>query len=188
VQKEKKFAFGLTQPTRHSSDDSMPTRSQVRRKDQILSALVETRQGILAAASGLSEAQRDQVFLGIWSVKDLLAHLIGWDHTNLRAAKQVLKGKLPSFYEHRDRDWQTYNAMLVRKHKQGSFKELLATMKASQEKLIEFLKTIAPEYLNRDFGVRFRGYKVTLQRLLEAEWNDEQIHLQQVVDFLKVAK
>lgn len=166
----------------------MPTKSQILRKDQVLSALVETRQDILAATSGLSEAQQHQVFLGIWSIKDLLAHLIGWDETNLHAVESILAGQVPSFYEHRDRDWQTYNAMLVKKHKKGSFKELLATMKASQEKLIEFLKTIPPEHFNKDFGVRFRGYRVTIQRLLEAEWKDEQTHLQQIVDFFKVSK
>jgi hypothetical protein len=166
----------------------MPTKSQILRKDQILSALVETRQSILAEVSELSDSQQDQVFLGIWSVKDLLAHLIGWDETNLHAAKSVMEEQLPSFYEHRDHDWQTYNAILVKKYKKGSFRELLATVRDSQEKLIKFLKTVQPENFNKDFGVRFRGYKVTIQRLLEAELGDEQTHHQQVIDFFKEPK
>lgn len=166
----------------------MPIKSQVLRKDQILSNLFETRQSILTEASELSETEQDQVFLGIWSVKDLLAHLIGWDETNLLATKSILEGQLPSFYEHRDRDWQTYNAILVKKHKKDSFQELLTAVKDSQEKLIEFLQTIPAENFNKDFGVRFRGYKVTMQRLLEAEWKDEQTHLQQIVDFFKESK
>jgi hypothetical protein len=160
----------------------MPTKSQNLRKDQILSALIETRQNILSEVSRLSEAEQDQIFLGIWSIKDLLAHLIGWDHTNLDAVNNVLKSQLPSFYEHRDHDWQTYNARLVEKYKKGSFKELLRKMKDSQEKLIEFLQTVQSENFNKDFGVRFRGYKVTIQRLLEAEIKDEQTHLQQIAD------
>lgn len=166
----------------------MPIKSQILRKDQILSNLFETRQSILTEASELSETEQDQVFLGIWSVKDLLAHLIGWDETNLLATKSILEGQLPSFYEHRDRDWQTYNAILVKKHKKDSFQELLTAVKDSQEKLIEFLQTIPAENFNKDFGVRFRGYKVTMQRLLEAEWKDEQTHLQQIVDFFKESK
>ena len=163
----------------------MPTKSQIFRKDQILSSLIGTRQSILAEVSELSEIEQDQVFLGIWSVKDLLAHLVGWDETNLQAVKSVMGGQLPAFYEHRDRDWQTYNAMLVKKHKKDSFRELLAALKASQEKLIEFLQMVPAEHFARDFGVRFRGYKVTIQRLLNAEWRDEQIHLQQIIDFFK---
>jgi hypothetical protein len=166
----------------------MAIRSQISRKDQILSDLIGTRQNILAEVSGLSERKQDQVFLGIWCVKDLLAHFIGWDETNIDATKSVLKGQLPAFYQHRDQDWQTYNAMLVKKHKRDSFQELLGAVKGSQKKLIEFLQTILPEHFNKDFGVRFRGYKVTIQRLLEAEWKDEQAHLQQITEFFRQTK
>ena len=166
----------------------MPTTSQILRKDKLLSGLVETRQNLLAEVSELSQPQQNQVFLGVWSVKDLLAHLIGWDETNLRAVKSVLERQLPSFYEHRDHDWQTYNAMLVKKYKKDSFEELLVEVKASQEKLIEFLRTIPPEYFNKDFGVRFRGYKVTVQRLLEAEAKDEQTHHKEITDFFGEAQ
>jgi hypothetical protein len=163
----------------------MPTKSQILRKDQILSSLVETRRNILAEISKLSERQKNQIFLGIWSVKDLMAHFAGWDDTNLHAVKSLLESKTPSFYEYRDHDWQTYNAMLVKKHKRDSLRELLGSVKDSQKKLIEFLKTIPPENFTKDFGARFRGYKVTIQRLLEAELGDEQTHLQQIIDFFQ---
>ena len=45
--------------------------------------LIETRRKILDAASSPSPEQQDEVFLGIWSVKDLLAHLAGWNVTNI---------------------------------------------------------------------------------------------------------
>ena len=158
------------------------------RKEEIISALVKARQDILAEVSLLSKADRNRIFLGTWSVKDLLAHLAGWDFTNIDAIKSVLAGKLPSFYEYRDRDWQTYNAMLVGKYKRNSFRELLATVKRSQKELIEFLQPIPPEYFGKDFDVRFRGYKVTIQRLLEADIKDGQVHFQQIVDFFREAK
>ena len=163
----------------------MTTRSQILRKEQILSDLTETRQEILVEASSLSNEQQDQVFLGTWSVKDLLAHLIGWDHTNLDAAKSVLERRLPAFYEHYDREWQLYNAMLVKKYKKKSTRDLITNATASQAELIEFLQTIPPEYFNQDFGVRFRGYKVTIQRLLEAETEDERTHLEQIRDYFR---
>jgi uncharacterized damage-inducible protein DinB len=47
--------------------------------DEIIASLVETRKELLAAASTLPAKDRDEIFLGVWSVKDLLAHLIGWD-------------------------------------------------------------------------------------------------------------
>ncbi len=67
------------------------------KKDEIISGLVETRRQILDTASSLSLAEQDEIFLGVWSVKDLLAHLVGWDFTNLEAAKAILAGKTPDF-------------------------------------------------------------------------------------------
>ena len=166
----------------------MATMSQIFRKNQILTALVETRQKILAEALKLSDEQQDEVFLGIWSMRDLLAHLIGWDHTNLDAVKSILDRRVPAFYDHHDRDWKTYNAMLVRKYKKGTARDLLARAKDSQTKWIAFLQTVPPDNFNKDFGVRFRGYKVTVQRLLEAEVKDEETHLQQITSFFTGSK
>jgi uncharacterized damage-inducible protein DinB len=163
----------------------MSTRSQILRKERILSDPIQIRHAILAEAAKLSDEQHNQVFLGIWSMKDLLAHLIGWDLTNRHAVRSVLDGKVPDFYKHHDRNWQSYNAILVRKHKKDSCKELLAEARESQGRLLEFLKTIPPEKYNKDFGVRFRGYKVTVQRLLEAELDDEKTHLGQITRFLR---
>ncbi len=165
----------------------MNTKAQAK-KEQLLAELRETRSSILKEASVLSAEKQDMIFLGIWSVKDLLAHLAGWDYTNLDAIKAVLAGRLPSFYEHRDRDWQTYNAMLVAKYKRDSLKELLALVENSQQELIEFLQSVTPESFSKDFGVRFRGYKVTIQRLLEADIKDVQVHCQQIKDFFKEKK
>ncbi len=166
----------------------MPTKSQMLRKDQILSSLMDTRQKLLDAISKISDEDQDLVFLGVWSVKDLLAHIVGWDYTNIDAIKSVMKNQVPAFYKYRDRDWQTYNAMLVKKYKSGSIQELLGRAKDSQKKLVQFLQTIPPEVFNKDFGVRYHGYKVTIQRLLEADVKDGQIHYQQITGFFETAR
>lgn len=160
----------------------MNTKGQAK-KEWLISEMQRVRSELLTEVAALSRRERDTVFLGIWSVRDLLAHLAGWDFANLDAAKSILAGKLPSFYEYRDRDWQTYNALLVKKYRRDNFRELLATLKQSQKKLVAYVQTIPPEDFNRDFGVRYRGYRVTIQRLLQADIKDVQIHHQQVVDF-----
>jgi hypothetical protein len=160
----------------------MSTKFQAK-KEQIIAELIEARREILDAAALLPADRQDKVFLGVWSVKDLLAHLVGWDLTNLAAAREVLAGQLPVFYAHHDRDWRTYNALLVAEHKQAGWAEMVASVEGSQRKLIEYLQTIPPEELDRDRGVRFRGYKVTVARLLQAEAGDEKQHAAQIHDF-----
>ena len=155
------------------------------KKEEVISRLQKSRADILAEAAALSAKDRRTVFLGNWSVMDLLAHLAGWDFANIEAVQSVLAGELPAFYQYRDRDWQTYNAMLVERYGKGSFRELLTTVRTSHKKLVELLQTIPPEHFNRDFGVRFRGYKVTIQRLVEADIKDVRVHCQQIKEFFR---
>jgi hypothetical protein len=153
------------------------------KKDKIILELIETRTKILEAASSLSPEQQDELFLGIWSVKDLLAHLVGWDLANLEAAKEVLAGELPSFYSHYDRDWKSYNARLVAQYGRQDFRAVLSLVGESHHKLVEYLKTILAAEFDKDRGVRFKGWKVTIARLLQAEIDDEKTHHTQVKEF-----
>lgn len=158
------------------------------KKDELIADLIETRRKILDITSSFPPARHDEVFLGIWSIKDLLAHLIGWLEANRKAVKAIRSGKLPEFYAYKDRDWQTYNARLVRKYKHGSMAELMSTMQVSHQKLIDSIKVIPAEEFDQDNGVRFKGYKVTIARLLEAELKDEREHYNQMEIFRNKAK
>ena len=154
-------------------------------KDKLLSAIIETRTAILQEASQLSPEAQNTAFLGVWSVKDLIAHLIGWDYANLAAAKNIQAGKLPEFYAHQDKDWETFNAALVAKYKRDDFEELLALSRESQGQLIVYLESIPAENIDKDFGVRTgRNYKVTIARLLQAELKDGQEHVKQIQEFI----
>jgi len=153
------------------------------RKSEIISALIEARRSILETASSLPPAAEDEIFLGVWSVKDLLAHLVGWDFANIEAAEAILAGRLPGFYAHHDRDWKTFNASVIATYKRDDFGELLSSVGESHRKLIDFLKTVPAEEFTMDRGLRFKGYKVTIARLMQAEADDEKEHYEQVKEF-----
>jgi hypothetical protein len=144
------------------------------KKDEIIRGLVEARIKILDAASLLSPAEQDEVFLGVWSIKDLLAHLAGWDYTNLRAVEEILAGQKPSFWEHYDPNWKSYNARLVAEYKRDDFDELLTVVQESHRKLIDYLQTVpADEYLKQK----------SMVSLLRVEAKDEGKHHRQVEAF-----
>jgi hypothetical protein len=145
-------------------------------KNEIIRGLVKARRKVLDAASLLSPVEQDEVFLGVWSVKDLLAHLVGWDYTNLKAVEEILAGQKPGFWEHYDRDWKSYNARLVAEYKRDDFSELVAVVEESHRKLIDFLQTVsADEYIKRK----------KIASLLRAEIKDEEKHHGQVEEFRK---
>lgn len=161
----------------------MASRAQARKAD-LLRESVEVRRSILEVASCLRPDQRDQVFVGTWSVADLLAHLAGWDLANMEAVRAIQEGRLPEFYEHIDRNWKTFNEHLVALHKKDDWAELLSAVRSSHHELVELVATIPAEEMTRDTGVRFRGYRVTIARTLESELKDERVHLAQVRELL----
>jgi hypothetical protein len=144
------------------------------RKDALIAGLVRARRKILAEARLLSPAQQDEVFLGEWSIKELLAHLAGWDNTNRGAVQEILAGQKPSFWQYHDRDWQSYNARLVAEYKRENFSELLAVVEASHRRLIDYLQTVpADAYVK----------KRQIASLLRTEIEDEEEHHSQVKAF-----
>lgn len=160
----------------------MGTREQ-RKKDNIISALTEARRKILHVAYTLPREKQGEVFLGEWSIQDLLAHLVGWDYTNMAATKSILSGELPEFYSHHDRDWASYNALLVQRHKTEDYAELLHSVEASHRALVDLLATVPEDEFEKDRGVRYKRLKVTIARLLQAEAEDEEEHHQQIKEF-----
>lgn len=160
----------------------MDERSQ-ETKDRIMAELIDARRKTLDLAYSLPPEKRDQVFLGVWSIKDLLAHLIGWDYTNIQATRELLGGERPEFYSYHDRDWRSYNARLVELYKQNSYAELLSSTESSHRELMEFLDTVPADEFDRDRGIRFKRYRVTIISVLQGEADDEKEHYSQLKEF-----
>ena len=154
------------------------------KKQELLSGFVEVRRNLLAFSAQIPFEAQEQVFLGIWTMRDLLAHLIGWDHSNLEAIQAVFVSRLPAYYEYIDKDWRSYNARLVSLYKKGTLPDLIKAAQVSQGALIDRLTPIPAKDLFHDYGVRFRGYKVTIARLIEADTKDVKTHLEQVKEFV----
>lgn len=155
------------------------------RKSILIAGLRDVRQRILALASSLPENQRNEIFMGIWSSREMLAHLAGWDETNIKATNQILAGKLPSFYEDFDKDWAKYNASLVSKYIRNDYEELLSLVEVTHRNLLIVIGDIpAIEFWN-DRGIRARGWKVMIGRLMEAEMEDEEEHYLQFKRFIE---
>lgn len=161
----------------------MPPDPQIR-KEQLLSDLHQARITLLAAAGSAAAGLRDEVFLGTWTIKDLVAHLVGWDLANLEGIRAVRAGRLPEFYAHHGKDWAEFNAELVARHKRSHYVTLAGEARRTHRALMKYLLPLPAEDFERDYGVRFRGIKVTIARLIASEAEDEQEHRRQVETFL----
>lgn len=154
------------------------------RQTTLIESLAAARGEILSLAEQVPPERRDAQFLGTWCVKDLLAHLIGWDHTNLQAVQEILAGMRPGFFQFYDKDWQRYNGSLVAAHRREPFDALLADAAASHSKLLVYLRAQPPEAVLEGKYSGETGRTVTIRNLLRAEAVDELRHAAQLREFL----
>jgi hypothetical protein len=154
------------------------------RKIYLIGETSRVRRAILSAAAAVPPHKAVEIFLGSWSLLDLLAHLAGWDNTNRAAAQALKAGQLPAFSQQRDRDWQSYNALLVSQYRRDSLDEQLALVENNHAGLLAYLEALPAQVFDQDFGVRYRGYRVTIARLIESESHDEAVHLEQIINWL----
>lgn len=158
-------------------------KTQEDKKQELIDGLRATRSGILEFVLDLSPEQRDGIFLGEWSVKDLLAHLVGWDITNFQAIQEILAGVYPSFFQFYDKDWRSYNARLVAQYKVEPFEALLTEVQDSHRQLIACLEALPAGDILNIKALRANGRSVTIRNLLKAEAADENQHALQLREF-----
>ncbi len=129
-------------------------------------------------------ARRDEPFVGVWDLKDLLAHLVGWDRTNLDALNDFLAGRRTAFYDRYDPGWTAYNAELVARYRLDDFAALLDSLAASQRDVVDALRTLSDADLTRERALSRTGRPLTIDGLLRAAIHDEQEHLRQIEVFI----
>jgi hypothetical protein len=153
-------------------------------KRALLKDLADARRDLLQAVAGIPAGREDEIFLGVWSIKDLLAHLAGWDATNLQAIQDILAGIPPSFFQYYDKDWQSYNARLVQENKVEPFSTLLLRVQESHARLMVFLDELPADKIVNGKVRRPNGRTVAIRNLLRSEAIDEYQHAEQVHNYL----
>jgi len=145
-------------------------------KRQLIDGLIIARQEVLSAIESLPPELYDRVFLGTWNVKDILAHLIGWDITNLQAIQQILAGQYPTFFLYYDTDWHSYNAQLLQFYKVEPFSDLLERLNNSHKELIGYLESLPANDIVNGKAHKERGRSTSIRNLLITEAKDERKH------------
>jgi uncharacterized damage-inducible protein DinB len=112
-------------------------------KNDILDQLAESRQTFLHALEGLSEAQITQEPVeGIWTIKDLLAHLTSWEKSCLIPLRAYAVGG--AFIPEAIPDHHVWNQAQAQRWQAQSLVEILAEYQAIREEIVA-LVTELPE-------------------------------------------
>lgn len=153
-------------------------------KQALIDDLTHARENLIALVKEFPAEQLDAPCVGIWSVKDLVAHLIGWDNTNYQAVQEILSGQRPSFFQYYDADWQRYNSTLVATYRVEPFEALMFNAAESHRALVGFLQSLRAEDILLKKSPKEAGRSITIRNLLRSEAEDERKHAAQLEAFL----
>lgn len=145
----------------------------------LIDAFEAQRALLLEAIGAVPPELRKKPFVGKWSLHEVVAHLIGWDKTNVSTVDSILAGQLPGFYERFEPNWESYNDELVAENRNDDWDGLMAALETSQAAAIAKMRSVPAEALTQP-GPVWRKRPVTIAGMIRAATRDEHEHLGQI--------
>jgi hypothetical protein len=102
---------------------------------QLLEQAEQEYAGLKTAIADLNEQDMRQVWLGHWSVRDILAHITGWHGEMLPALDRLQRGEAP-YADGAYDDTDSWNARFVATRRDRATDDLLREMDASHRTLL----------------------------------------------------
>ena len=115
-----------------------------------------------------------------WAPRDVTAHLIGWNLYTIEGCQQISEGETPFYFIDSGDDFSKVNAVLVRKYDWKDKSRLINQLKASAEKMKQFILTLDPTVWETDYGVIYKGEPVTIKNSIDMLIYDYDTHRQQI--------
>jgi hypothetical protein len=150
--------------------------------ETLLEEFNRVREELIEAVSSVPADLRDEPFVGVWDVKDVIAHTVGWDYTNIEALPDFCEGRLPAFFTRFDADWSVINADLVARYRSKDWNALMASLRESQIAFVEAMRALTDADL--DNVALWGARRVSLRGMMRAVSRDESEHVAQIRGFL----
>jgi len=150
-------------------------------KDAALRLLDEEYQRLRQAVDGLDDAQLTRVWFGDWGVKDIIAHVAGWEREMAGALRRIAAGErpVPEGVDYGDGDaWNAKFALAARPQNTNT---ILADWHQSHANYVRAATSIDGDR----FGEK-DGRPTTASRILDASGHGHyQEHAQQILEWRK---
>jgi hypothetical protein len=144
----------------------------------LLAEFDRVRGELAAAVASVPAELRDVAFVGVWDVRDVIAHTVGWDYTNIEALPDFRAGRLPAFFARYDADWAAVNADLVVRYRLEDWDALLASLRDSQHAFTDTMRVLSDAEL--DTPASWGERRISLRGMMRAVSRDESAHVEQV--------
>lgn len=102
-------------------------------KDELLNQAAHEYTAFRETLRGLSEEQMTEVWLGAWSVKDIVAHMVGWHREMTPALERMARGERPMPAGTSYDDVDAWNAKFAAEASDKSVADVLRELNKSHE-------------------------------------------------------
>jgi hypothetical protein len=122
-----------------------------------------------------------------WAPRDVVAHLIGWNHSTRTGCEQIRQGTLPFYFADAGEDFRHVNAHSVQTYAGAEKRALIDELTSSYQELRHFLSTLPPEVRVADYGVRYQGGPITIANTVGALSSDYLEHTKDIERWVRSA-
>jgi uncharacterized protein (TIGR03083 family) len=121
--------------------------------------------------------------VGVWSVKDVLAHIAFWERYAVNILKAVARGKTPDLLA--DDSTERSNASVVAQYYQRPLAAVIADWQQAREDLLEQLEDLDDADLNDPDRFPWSAGRTLLDRIAGNSFDHEQEHIEQIRAWMK---
>jgi uncharacterized damage-inducible protein DinB len=136
----------------------------------------EGQKTLLDAVSGLDESQASEVWSGTWSVKDILAHIIGWELALSEALDMLGRGERPSVEGVDLNDTDGNNAIFAERASDKTFVQLTSELRNAGERVVVAIEAVPDERIQEGR---------TARRIVETLIHHPAEHTGEILDWRK---
>src|SRR6476469_4381479 len=116
-------------------------------KEALITEFEQSQADFGQAVEGLSEEQAATVWCGSWGVKQIVAHIGGWQWTMSEALEKIGRGERPTVDNVDLNDTDGSNAKFAQWASGSSYADALAGLRNSVERLTAAIRTVPDERL-----------------------------------------
>jgi DinB superfamily len=150
-----------------------------------LTALIRTTSAELELLlSRLTVAEMNQPgAVGVWSVKDVLAHIAFWEHHAVRILKAVRCGETPDLDA--EDSTESRNASVVAQYYLTPMGAVIASWNEAREDLLDQLADLSEADLNDSNRFPWNEGRPLLERIAANSYEHEREHIEQIREWMR---
>ena len=114
-------------------------------KDELLNEAAREYKALHEALHGLNEEQMTEVWLGTWSIRDIVGHMIGWHREMAPALERLARGERPVPEGVSYDDVDAWNARFVAATPPAAVADLLLELDRTHEAFLRAAASVPKE-------------------------------------------